>query len=340
MQLVWQGIFILFIFGFVQSESVQVSISSQQVIDNDSIQIHWELSTQSIKNEKILIWNTPLENEWNSNLFNIKHINSGEHAIYIGKAVNRVPPKLENFVSCEHSLEGVLELTEGYSFTKFGTYSISMIFGIQFLSGEFLLAKSNTIFVTIDEPILNELPVLHERDVGYIGCFQNQTEDANLSIIDATSASLNALNYLDQVGRTDKTSYVNWFGNYSISNWNTVQSNFYTIHKNLDNRNLNINCECDNESAYAYVYPSDKSHTIYLCPPFWEHASLNPYHWNSQPGTITHEMSHFADISDTLDITYGPLRCYNLAEDDPSEAIINADSYQCFQESRPTVSYK
>ena len=99
--------------------------------------------------------------------------------------------------------------------------------------------------------------------------------------------------------------------------------------------NFGISCKCNNPGVYAYVYPDDPTHTIYLCPVFWQ-STPNPYNWNSQPGTLTHESSHFTDVAATDDYQYGVTGCLSLAKNNPAEACMNADSHEYFQESQPT----
>jgi len=60
------------------------------------------------------------------------------------------------------------------------------------------------------------------------------------------------------------------------------------------------------------------------------------YSYNSQPGTLSHEMSHFNDIAATQDYQYGVTGCMNLAKSSPSKAVNNADSHEYLQESHPT----
>ena len=45
--------------------------------------------------------------------------------------------------------------------------------------------------------------------------------------------------------------------------------------------------------TWAYVYPSDKTHTVYLCPMFFKTNDEKPLSKDSKIGTLIHELSHF-----------------------------------------------
>ena len=56
------------------------------------------------------------------------------------------------------------------------------------------------------------------------------------------------------------------------------------------------------QSLIAYVNKHDKTHTIYLCEDFFK---LDPLLGeDSQPGTLIHEISHFADILGLDDFSF------------------------------------
>lgn len=82
------------------------------------------------------------------------------------------------------------------------------------------------------------------------------------------------------------------------------------------------------DSLFAYVYPSDFT-KVYLGPAF--HSS-SPDGWDSQLGTVVHELTHYQLSGRTDDKEYGRSACQTLAKEDPSAALQNADSYQYFLE--------
>ncbi|MBF0274912.1 MAG: hypothetical protein HQK84_06745, partial [Nitrospinae bacterium] len=59
---------------------------------------------------------------------------------------------------------------------------------------------------------------------------------------------------------------------------------------------------------------------------------------DSKPGTIIHELSHFTVIGGTDDHAYGQSGAQSLATSNPSNAILNADSYEYFAENTPALT--
>jgi len=222
-------------------------------------------------------------------------------------------------------------LTDAYHFFEDGVYTIKLN-TVQSNMLDIVPLVSNEVTVTIS----GSKPYIYETSdnvaVTYTDCTTSERNIAATAISNAVSASSGALSYLNS---GCQPTYITWFGTYSASNYNTVKSHFSNIYSSLASNNFGIDCSCNQPGVYAYVYPSDPSKTIYLCPVFWQ-SSTNPYAYNSQPGTLTHEMSHFNSVAGTQDYQYGTAGCLRLAETNPSRAIMNADNHEYFQESRPS----
>ncbi|KAG9099590.1 hypothetical protein FRC07_010513 [Ceratobasidium sp. 392] len=124
----------------------------------------------------------------------------------------------------------------------------------------------------------------------------------------------------------------NWFGEYKEARHDLVSSHFNKIgnHATQDTR---YDCSCpdppSDEEIYAYVIPEETG-TIYLCSMFWGAANMGP---DSKPGTIVHENSHFTAYGDTMDYEYGQESCTKLAEENPDQAVMNADNHEYFVET-------
>jgi len=130
-------------------------------------------------------------------------------------------------------------------------------------------------------------------------------------------------------------AYVTWMGACDSSRYSTVTSNFNNIN-NRFNAGYRVDCagsSCSN-SVYAYVFPTDSTFTVYVCGAFWN-ANINTCQYDSKPGTIVHELSHFNAVAGTSDIQYGTTNCQNLAKSNPAQAIRNADSHEYLSESCP-----
>jgi hypothetical protein len=127
--------------------------------------------------------------------------------------------------------------------------------------------------------------------------------------------------------------YKEWFGNYDQARYSGALAHYEKIWDALANKNVILNCDCS-DNAYAYVYPS-KPYEIYLCKLFWG-APLTGT--DSQAGTLVHEMSHFYVIAGTDDHVYGQSGCRNLAKNNPSDAVDNADTHEYFAENTPALT--
>jgi peptidyl-Lys metalloendopeptidase len=138
-------------------------------------------------------------------------------------------------------------------------------------------------------------------------------------------------NYLNS-NNSGTPRYVEWFGVFSSSRYNTVKSNFSAISNAMTNAGIAFDCKCK-QKYYAYVYPS-QPYNIYLCQAFWS-APLSGT--DSKAGTLIHEISHFNVVAATDDVVYGQTAARNLADTDPDAAITNADSHEYFAENTPPL---
>jgi len=325
--------------------NAQIELSKHTYIEGDNLPITWALTLGSpVKPERILSWNTPIEGAWNSYMFSVVHAETGRSASYQGRVYKRAIPTFADYTEIHPNtpLAGELDLAEGYNFYAVGRYEITLQFTVVPLVGDAFTITSNTVELVVLQPDIEpEAPeqIAGSREVNFNGCTSSETSTVNTAINNAITASQNAENYLAQSGSPPKCSstYVEWFGTYSTSNWNTVKTHFTNINNLLGSKNFGIDCTCNQPGTYAYVYPTDKTHTIYLCPVFWD-ASTNAYRYNSQPGTLTHESSHFNDVAGTNDYQYGVAGCRDLATTKPGTAIQNADSHEYFQETGPSTS--
>ena len=328
------GLFVL----FASAELVvDITLSSNVYAFGDDIYVNWELKNVGSDVESFLIWGTPLENDWNANMFLIRQ-ETGESAEYQGKLMKRVPPSEEHYIylAPQESRRGVMLLSAGYKFFHAGTYYVTMgvvHHSIEGGRGRPLFSNKVELLVNTPEVKVKHVPKVNGKNaVTFTACTSSETTITNTAISNAISASQNAENYF---GCSNRDMYVKWFGTYTSTNYNKIQSDFTKINNFLSGRNFGIDCSCNQPGTYAFVYPSDPTSTIHLCPVFWQ-ATADPYDWNSQPGTLTHEGSHFNAVCGTDDIQYGVTGCLALAQSDPNSAVKNADSHEYFQENKPS----
>jgi len=132
---------------------------------------------------------------------------------------------------------------------------------------------------------------------------------------------------LSVISQGSTSTYIEWFGAYTSGRWQIAEEVISLIQKNTV-----VAYACDNQAGvYAYVYPSDRTHTIYCCSAFWPSRVIGGF--DTQAGTLLHELSHFSDIGATSDHTYGTSNCRNLARTNPGNAVNNADNFEYFGES-------
>ncbi len=144
-------------------------------------------------------------------------------------------------------------------------------------------------------------------------------------------------------GVVDDATFATWFGIYSPARAERVRRNLKAIHRVLDSADLRFYCGDPNEptckgSTYAYVY-STEPYAVTLCPMFFTMPMLpggSPsdavYEDGTMEGTLIHEISHFDVVAGTDDSCYSRSDCADMAIDDPTSAMANADSYQYFAE--------
>lgn len=322
--------------GFVFAElQFSIELSSDTYQRGEDLFVNWQVkNTKTFGLANFLRWGTPLEGEWNANMFEIIDEN-GNKASYQGRVLKRVPPQVEDYEMVAFSgKSGSLNLADGYNFLTTGTYTVTLKISIQTLDGSIKSIQSNSVSFSVLKADLLAFDKFHTQ-INYNGCSNSETNTVNNAISGATSASNNALAYMSQSTIRCTSTYEQWFGTYTSSRWSKIKQDFSNIYSRLNSKQFNIDCTCNQPGTYAFVYPTDPTHTIHLCPVFWS-ASSNKYSYNSQPGTLTHEMSHFNDVAGTEDYQYGVTGCLQLAADSPSVAVDNADSHEYFQESDPS----
>lgn len=89
-----------------------------------------------------------------------------------------------------------------------------------------------------------------------------------------------------------------------------------------------VQSELGKPDAYAYVRP-DRSFAIVLAAFFWNAPDLG---FDSKPGVIVHELTHFLLVGATRDLAYGTIAAKALATLNPAGARRNADNYEYFAE--------
>ncbi|CAL1694054.1 unnamed protein product [Somion occarium] len=166
----------------------------------------------------------------------------------------------------------------------------------------------------------------------FTGCSSSQQSTLNTAASSAQSYAASSLSYLQQ-HTSSTTRYTTWFGTYTAARHSTVLSHYTNLNGNTYS-SYHYDCTCTDSGVYAYVYPDDFGH-VYLCGVFWQAPNTGT---DSRAGTLIHESSHFTSNGGTDDIVYGQTAAKNLAQSNPSQAIINADSHEYFSENNPALA--
>jgi len=250
--------------------------------------------------------------------------------------VKYADPDLSEYVilSAQESVSATVVLRNLYDFTKTGEYKVLFDHFVEDYAMDINVASiprkradfspseivtSNEITITVSEPYPKQ-----QVTVPY------PCSNAEYNTIYGAAESLDnqmiiAAQYEIDQGNTD--NYDEWFGAFANARWTNAEQ---TIRRIRLNTVVDYACD-DMANVYAYVYPADASHTIYLCSVFWGINRIGGF--DTQSGTLLHELSHFNNIGGTNDYAYGTTACRNLARTNPQNAVRNADNYEYFGES-------
>jgi len=166
-------------------------------------------------------------------------------------------------------------------------------------------------------------------------CNANQASQINTAGANAISATRQGGTYLPSSCSSSLSYYVRWFGVCDTTRFNKVKSDLSSILTGLQGT-YPVDCAGSSCTAntYAYVYPTDSARNIYVCAYYFRVPTGNCI-MDSQPGTLIHEMSHFNTVAGTSDYAYGITNCENLAKNNPTQAVRNADNFCFYTDSCP-----
>jgi len=226
-----------------------------------------------------------------------------------------------------------VELHNLYDMSEIGNYEVRFEFflkdyvnEVDFASiprtkGTFSSSKlvvSNTVVLTTTKPALTTRV---KTPYPCSNAEYNEIVDAGESLVPLITRARQVIN----TGNSD--TYLEWFGTYTDGRWAIAEEVIRLIQLNTV-----VDYACDDMAGvYAYVYPADATHTIYCCSVFWGINKIGGF--DTQAGTLLHELSHFNNIGGTGDWAYGTAACRNLANNNPNNAVNNADSFEYFGES-------
>jgi peptidyl-Lys metalloendopeptidase len=319
--------FLFILLGCVICNSQELTASIRLVEDATVV---LELSNTAPYGVALLRWNLPLDDRFGSDTFRVVY--EGKLVEYIGPRVKYAVPDINDYVffSPNETKEYTIRLENSYDFTRSGDYDV--VFMADVMDYETDTAFHNLphkTFVPFSGVISNGLTFsttksLHQKIVIERACTASERNQINAG----NSAHTTMINHAyTAIGSGNTAHYREWFGAFVASRHSAVRD---IIGWTRGNTRIAFECD-DRANVYAYVYPTDTSHTIYVCDAFWPAPTTGGF--DTKAGTIIHELSHFNDIGATNDWVYGTAAARNLASTNPARAIANADNYEYFCES-------
>ena len=137
-----------------------------------------------------------------------------------------------------------------------------------------------------------------------------------------------------RIGGKRRGRYKTWFDtNYSSANataktrFNKVKKGWVKVHDVFQSKRIYFDCSARNESYYAEVDTSDGKYKLKLGKDFWTAAGTGR---DSKGGAIVHEISHEEVYTD--DHVYGEADAKQLAQNDATKAVDNADNWEYYAE--------
>jgi len=328
-----------------------------------SLGVDFSLTNTNPEPMTVVVWGTPLDKSndiLRADMFKVV-AESGASAMYTG-IVDKRRPTLSDFVTLHpgQTVQARVNLLKGYWFPQQGQYTISLASYVRAFIGEvelesvienglenfeiYDLMSSESLFVNIVD--ITPEPTWGPSYNGLLGAVTvnancDTSRASTVRTADTQSGTLisRVRTYMGR-GCQATGNYLTWMGVCDSSRFSTVTNNFNAINSRWSN-GYRVDCAGSSCSAntYAYVFPSDSTYTVYVCGAFWNarahNCTNNVAQWDTQSGTIIHEISHFSNVAGTSDIQYGTSGCQTLAKNNPSQAVRNADSHEYLAESCP-----
>jgi len=282
----------------------------------------------------LLHFNTPLDQRFGG--LNTFHVyKDGQRVPYIGAKVKYAQPTLLDYtILAPYGTTTVpIALHRLYDLSVPGIYAVQFDYYLMDYVNETDFGSlpherenfspsarvtSNIVTIELSAPALPPVVAPYECSAAEVRIIQNAAASFKTLIARAETV----------IAPGNSATYLEWFGAYTDARWTIAEEVI-----RLSARNTVVGYECDDlANVYAYVYPSDTTHTIYVCSAFWGARVIGGF--DTQSGTLFHELSHFNNIGGTDDWVYGTPGARNLARTNPARAVNNADNFEYFGESQ------
>ena len=321
--------------------AVSLSVAQSEFNAAQDVMVTVTISNPHKHTVRVLKWFTAAEGVEEA-LFAVSR--NGEPAAYIGAHYKRPAVTGKDYISLKsgESISHTVNLADYYDFSQSGQYEVF------YAVADFQLFDEKANGFKVRDSLVSEKISLSVEGRAPKGkptppptpppggnAFNACTVDQQNLIVQARSQATTyaneSKNYLS-THNSGTPRYLEWFGAFSSSRYNTVVSHFNAISNAFVNAGINFDCKCK-QPYYAYVYPN-QPYNIYLCKVFWQAPLAGT---DSKAGTLIHEMSHFDVVAGTDDVVYGQAGARDLADTNPDAAITNADSHEYFAENTPAL---
>ena len=321
--------------------TVSLSVAQSNFSSGQDVLVTVTVSNPHRHTVRVLKWFTPVEGV-EEPLFAVTR--DGQPVAYIGAHYKRPAVTGRDYISLRsgESITHTVNLADYYDLSQSGQYEVFYAVASFQLFDEKANAfnfrdslTSEKVSISVEGRAPKGKPTPPPTPVpggnAFNACTVEQQDLLVAARNQAKTYASESSNYLNS-NNSGTPRYVEWFGAFSSSRYNTVKSNFSAISNAMTNAGITFDCKCK-QNYYAYVYPN-QPYNIYLCRVFWQ-APLSGT--DSKAGTLIHEMSHFNVVAGTDDVVYGQTGARNLADTDPNAAITNADSHEYFAENTPPL---
>lgn len=321
--------------------TVSLSVAQSEFNSTQDVLVTVTISNPHKHTVRVLKWFTAAEGV-EEPLFAV--MRDGEPVAYTGAHYKRPAVTGKDYISLKagQSISHTVNLADYYDLSQSGQYEVFyavasfQLFnekGNDFKVRDSLVSEKISVSVEGRAPKGKPTPPPTPPPGGntFNACTVDQQNLILSARSQATAYATESKNYLNSHS-SGTQRYLEWFGAFTTSRYNTVVNHFNAISNAFDTAGINFDCKCK-QNYYAYVYPN-QPYNIYLCKVFWQ-APLSGT--DSKAGTLIHEMSHFDIVAGTDDVVYGQAGARNLADTDPDAAITNADSHEYFAENTPPL---
>jgi len=298
----------------------------------------------------VLRWGTPFVEAAREDFARVER--NGHEVKYLGPRYKRGEPVVAGYsgIPAGQPVSREVDLAASYDLSVAGDYEITLRYGFMDVvvspaqpprrRRDFRPMKPESSAAKLRLAVGVPAPARRRSEASagasYSGCSPTQTSDVSavLGIVQGKGVGTAPVLNTAAQGSTQWTSCDNCVGLFGafdttrlaglVTNYDaTLNDSYGAITFHCDGNIPNCGT-CPSSSTYAFTCgPPD----IGLCGQFWK--SQPEFAEDSQSGTVVHELSHWQGTSD---YKYGCGSCKTLASDTPSEAVLNADSYEYFAE--------